>query len=207
MHQKEIETKKNKELWNLFLKGDDNAYAQLYKAYSNDMFVYGTHFTSDRESIKDCIQEVFIKIYSNRSNLKPVDNVKVYLFVSLKNKLFDLFKKDIKYFEIDTIEPVFCTDYSIEEKLINTENLYAQKKKIAQMLETITPRQREIIYYRYVEELSYEEICVLMKMNYQSVRNLIHRSILKIRDTFPDPIFIFSILILLVKKIDGNFLL
>ncbi|MDR1583512.1 MAG: sigma-70 region 4 domain-containing protein, partial [Prevotellaceae bacterium] len=40
---------------------------------------------------------------------------------------------------------------------------------VSRTMEQLTPRQREILYYRYVEELSYDDICRLMQMNYQSV--------------------------------------
>ena len=45
-------------------------------------------------------------------------------------------------------------------------------------------------YYRYVEEMSYDEIGELMHMNNQSVRNLVHRSILKIRELMHNDIFV-----------------
>ncbi|MDR0757828.1 MAG: RNA polymerase sigma factor [Tannerella sp.] len=171
----------NKALWNSFLSGDDTAFGLLYDTYLNRLYAYGLHFTSNRELVKDCVQDLFVKLYVNRKRLKPVDNVKVYLYQSMKNTLFNLFKKEVEHYQIDSIEPVFCIELSAEAQLIESEQLYEQKKRIARMMEHLTPRQREALYYRFAEELSYEEICRLMKMNYQSVRNLIHRSVLKIR--------------------------
>ena len=78
-------------LWKRFLKGDDRAYTELYNLYIDDLFAYGMHFTTNRESVKDCIQEVFISLYKDRSKQRKVNNIKSYLFVSLKNELFDLF--------------------------------------------------------------------------------------------------------------------
>lgn len=182
-------------LWVRFLEGDDEVYAQLYNLYIDDLFAYGMHFTSDRESVKDCIQEVFISIYKNRSKQKKIENIKYYLFTSLKYVLFDLFKKSIEYYEIETIEPVFNTEYSVEELFIKNETEQYNKAKIKEILQLLTPRQHEVIYYRYVEEMSYEEIGQLMHMNYQSVRNLLHRSIQKARELVPD--YVFSFLLIL----------
>lgn len=170
-------------LWKLFLKGDEEAYAELYTIYASILSAYGMHFTTNRELVKDCVQDVFIKLYANRSKLKPIDNVKVYLFTVMKNTLFNLFKKEVEHFQIDAIEPVFQIEYPIEHKMIEEERLYEQKKKIEWIMQRITPRQKEILYYRFIEELSYEDICKLMQMNYQSVRNLLHRTISSIRNT------------------------
>jgi DNA-directed RNA polymerase specialized sigma24 family protein len=59
------------------LLGDDKAYALFYNNIFEELFSYGMRFTSDRELIKDCIQDVFVKIYSNRSTLGKTDNIKL----------------------------------------------------------------------------------------------------------------------------------
>lgn len=182
-------------LWIRFLGGDDKAYTQIYNLYADDLFAYGMHFTSDRESVKDCIQEIFISTYKNRSKQKMVENVKYYLFSSLKYELFDLFKKSVEYYQIETIEPVFHTVYSVEDMFVQAETDQYNKAKVKEILQSLTPRQHEVIYYRYVEEMSYDEIGQLMHMNYQSVRNLLHRSIQKARELVPD--YIFSFLLIL----------
>ncbi len=150
-----------------------------------DLFSYGLHFTPNRELVKDCIQDVFVKIYCNRSKLSTTDNVKLYLFIALKNTLFNVFQKDNADYHIDTLEPVFTIEFSIEDKLIREEVEEEQSYQIDQMLETLTPRQKEVVYYRYIEGMEMREVCLLMNMNYQSVQNLIQRSFKKIRTVFP----------------------
>jgi RNA polymerase sigma factor (sigma-70 family) len=49
------------------------------------------------------------------------------------------------------------------------------------LLKTLTPRQRQAFQLYYIEERKYEEICQLMDMNYHSVRNLVHRGMLRLR--------------------------
>ena len=177
-------------LWKRFLKGDDRAYTELYNLYIDDLFAYGMHFTTNRESVKDCIQEVFISLYKDRSKQRKVNNIKNYLFVSLKNELFDLFKKSVEYYQIETIEPVFQTEYSVEEQFLKKETAHNNVVQVKKLLQVLSPKQNEVIYYRYVEEMSYDEIGELMHMNNQSVRNLVHRSILKIRELMHNEIFV-----------------
>ena len=180
------------DLWTRFIAGDDKAYAELYNLYIDDLFAYGIHFTSDREAVKDCIQEVFTSLYKNRSRQKKVNHIKCYLFTSLKNELFNLFKKNIEYYQIETIEPVFCTEYSVEDLFLKAEADRNNIAKVKKLLEVLSPKQNEVIYYRYVEEMSYNEIGELMQMNNQSVRNLVHRSIQKVREiTFKHAFFSF----------------
>lgn len=171
-------------LWNKLIDGDDDAYSCIYKKYVTELFSYGMRFTADRDLIKDCIQDVFVRIYRNRSNLSPTDNVKLYLFIALKNTLFNVFEKDKSFQDIDTIEPVFSVEYTIEDEIIHDEQIREQREKIERLLSVLTPRQKEVIYYRYVEGLSISDICSVMEMNYQSVLNLIQRSIKRLHATF-----------------------
>lgn len=176
-----------RELWNSFLAGDDEAFGLLYAMYVNQLYDYGLHFTSDRERVKDCVQDLFVKLYTTRKRLPVVDHVRVYLYHSLKNILFNTLKKETDCDRIDAIELVFHAALSAESQLIETEQQteqrYERKKRIARMMKNLTPRQQEVLYYRFAEELSYEEIGRLMQMNDQSARNLIHRTIRKIRNT------------------------
>lgn len=66
------------------------------------------------------------------------------------------------------------------------------------MLESLTPRQKEVLYYRYMKNLTYDEIGEIMQMNYQSILNLIQRSIKKLRETFAESKVYLSIIIQLI---------
>lgn len=171
-------------LWNRFLEGDEKAYLRIYKLYAQEMYSYGLFFTTNTDLVKDCLHDVFVKIYRNRKNLSSVDNIKLYLFMAMKNYLFDAFCKDKSMFHNDTVEPVFAPDFTVEDEMILREEQNYQSEKLQQMLDSLTPRQKEVLYYRYVENLSYDEIGEIMKMNYQSILNLIQRSIKKLRTTF-----------------------
>ena len=79
----------NKELllWRKNLAGDENAYTYIYRKYIEELFSCGMRFTPDKELVKDCVQDIFIKIYNNRSNLGATDNIrrKRKRFVKYKN--------------------------------------------------------------------------------------------------------------------------
>ena len=185
-------------LWNQFLEGDEKAYLYIYKLYAQDMYSYSMLFTTNSELVKDCLHDVFIKIHRNRKKLSQVDNIRLYLLKAMKNYLFDVFDKKKELFHNDTIEPVFSPEYTIEDKIIRQEELHYQSRKIRQMLESLTPRQKEVLYYRYMKNLTYDEIGEIMQMNYQSILNLIQRSIKKLRETFAESKVYLSIIIQLI---------
>ena len=78
----------------------------------------------------------------------------------------------------------FSLEPTVEEEFVNNEQYNNQQKKIKEILSILTPRQKEIIYYRFIQEMSMEEICILMDINYQSAQNLIQRSLKKIKQNY-----------------------
>ena len=64
-------------------QGDHKSFAQLYDMYVNQLFNFGLRLTTDRELLKDCIHDVFVKIYVKREELSEVVNFRSYLFISL----------------------------------------------------------------------------------------------------------------------------
>ena len=170
-------------LWDKFLSGDDDAYACIYRRYVQTLFSNALQFTTDRELIKDCIQDVFEKLHRNRHKLKPSDNVRVYLYVILKNSLINALKKERTYlYYIGGIE---SPSYEIvSDKLEEKEEKKKAQVKIQQIFDLLTPKQKEIIYYRYIRELDIKDIASITGMNYQSVQNVVQRSIKKIREFY-----------------------
>jgi RNA polymerase sigma factor (sigma-70 family) len=70
---------------------------------------------------------------------------------------------------------------NVEKDYIDNEQEMLDNVFVSKILDELSPRQRKAIVLYYIEEKKYEEICAIMDMNYQSVRNLIHRGISKLR--------------------------
>lgn len=167
--------------WEQFVSGDDDAFAWIYTTYAKRLFQYGICFCSDKELVKDCIQSLFTELFRNRFRTNQPENIKVYLFSALKNNLFrEIKRKQMKEGLTDDI--LFSLELSVEEQFIADEKYLLEKEKVSQLLSLLTPRQKEIIYFRFIQEMSMDEICSIMNINYQSAQNLIQRSLNKLRE-------------------------
>jgi RNA polymerase sigma factor (sigma-70 family) len=164
-----------------FHAGNTAAFSKLYNMYVNLLYSYGCKLTTDMELLKDCIQEVFIKIYNKRTELDTVANFKSYILISLKNKLCDESRKRVNLSDVSVDELDVVSSDNVEKDYIANEKEQMDNAFVTRMLDQLSPRQRKAIVLYYIEEKKYEDICVIMDMNYQSVRNLIHRGISKLR--------------------------
>lgn len=174
---------RTRELVNEFCAGNDCAFAQLYDLYIQMLFNYGMKITQDQELLKDCIHDVFMKVYSKRGEKNSINNLGSYLIISLKNRLFDEFRRQTFTTE-DAVEDYEfrCSTADVENDYLYTEHEQLQTAQVAHLMKNLTRRQRQAITLYYLEQRKYDEICQIMQMNYHSVRNLMHRGMLKLRE-------------------------
>ena len=64
----------NHYLWQNFLQGDKEALSGIFLNVHDDLFRYGFKLSGNENLVKDAIQDLFLKLWKNRSNLKPVEN-------------------------------------------------------------------------------------------------------------------------------------
>lgn len=171
----------DKEIWEELANGNNTIFQGIYKKYTPELYAYGCHFSQDQELVKDCIQELFLNIYKNIARLTPPNNLKHYLLLSMKNQLYMAFRKQKMTDNLEMSQLTFTSDSFANAALENQETEKEISSKVEKLLNTLNSRQKEIIYYRYIQELSITEICEIMDLKYQSAQNLIQRSLNKMR--------------------------
>ena len=161
-------------LWNQFKNGDEAAFVTLFRNYYSGLFNYGCKITADNNLVEDCIQELFLEMW--RSNGKAaILSMRAYIFKAFKFKLIRLITKNNKVQSFAAGENDF--ELSHEHFIIDKEISAIKKEKILAALQELSPRQKEIIYLKFYQDLSYEEVSEIMQINYQAARNLIYQAI------------------------------
>ncbi len=161
--------------WNNFRRGDESAYASLYQSYVHILYQYCSQFTIDKPLIKDCIHDLFVELWKNRSTIGDTTSVRFYLMASIKRKLvrhLNTQQKNtsneeipVEYWQINTA--------SHESLIISEEECESTNRHLSSALSKLPRRQREAIYLKFYMNMNNHEIADLMKINIQSVYNLV----------------------------------
>lgn len=170
-------------LWSAFRKGDEYAFGEITRIYYQSLFTYGARFSTDREFVKDCMQELFYEMWQRRETLGDTDFVKFYLFKSLRRKIYrESNKKTGPSQETDLN---YASEYSeganIEDHIIALETKEEKIQWVNQRILQLSKRQQEVIHLKFFEELDNESISQIMSISKQSVTNLIHRSLTELK--------------------------
>jgi RNA polymerase sigma factor (sigma-70 family) len=163
------------ELWDLFRAGDEVAYTRLIKKYSKILFNYGFRICQDKDFLKDCIQDVFLELWNRRLKISPTQAVKWYLFKAVRLRIF---REQSKWNRNEAPDEnyTFLVEFNIESKMITDLETMELGTRIKQVLNGLPPRQREIMYLRFYENLDFENISQIMEISKQSVHNLLQKA-------------------------------
>jgi RNA polymerase sigma factor (sigma-70 family) len=170
------------ELWVHLRQDDERAFEALMLMHYKPLFRYGTRLNPDEELIRDCIQEVFTSVWERRRSLPVIQSGRFYLLKALRKRLLYELRKTQRESPLDwTPDYHFWAEYAIDTSLIAGEEAHQQSQKLEMLLNALPPRQKEVIHLRFFQNLSHEEIAEMMQMNRQSVYNLLHETLRKLR--------------------------
>ncbi|HWL00440.1 MAG TPA: sigma-70 family RNA polymerase sigma factor [Parapedobacter sp.] len=190
MHKLEIKID-----WAAFVAGDEGIFERVYESFFDSLYNYGRKYTDDEELIEDAIQDLFVRFWKNRANLTEPLSLRNYLFKAFRNHLTDRLRVSGKYVSEDGIERFHMeVEMSIEHKKIHAEGEAIRNRKLQQAMELLTARQREAIFLRFYEGLSYEEIAEALEINIKGTYKLMARSIDAMRAALGGKADIFFIL-------------
>jgi RNA polymerase sigma factor (sigma-70 family) len=75
----------------------------------------------------------------------------------------------------------FSVEFSSDLRLIDEEHEVYQVRKLEGVLNSLSDRQKELIYLRFYQSLSFEQIAEVMNLSRQSVYNLLQKSLGSLR--------------------------
>ena len=135
--------------------------------------------------IKDVIQEVLINIWEKRENLSEEVNVKAYLLSSFRRALHRKIKPDIRIVDLQDYHYGFDFNATVDNDIIISEDARRRLEFIKDILNALSPRQKEIVYLRFFANMSREEIAQTLSIAPQTVSNIIQIALKNLRTYFP----------------------
>jgi RNA polymerase sigma factor (sigma-70 family) len=175
-------------LWEDFKKGEKYALSHIYYLYVNQLFRYGKKFSSDDELVKDTIQDLFFDLIRTRVNLGTTGHIYFYLIKAFRRRLLRSLSetKKLKLTDEEAEMQTANIVYSIEDEWIQKEQLTEKEEMVRKSLAELSPKQREILYYRFTCDFEYSQICEIMSLKYDSARKQVFRAIKALKDKLPD---------------------
>jgi RNA polymerase sigma factor (sigma-70 family) len=171
-------------IWDDFRFGDEASFKIIFETYHIPLFNYGHKFTADDHLIQDAMQNLFVKLWKNRSRIRETGSVKNYLYKSFRRVLLRMMDMKHRKYEFSALieDSEWSSRLEPDQTIVSRERVDAIRASLALALEKMSPRQREIIHLRYYEEMEYDEIAVIMQLSVSSTYKLVYKAIDTLRN-------------------------
>lgn len=165
-------------LFQQFREGDMEAYKTLYYHFFPAFIKYGSSMGFSEVASEDQVQELFIWLWKNRTQLIPSDNIESYIYAAFRNNLLN--QKRINSRRKQIIQSL---DRTKKDRVSQTPALEQGENSeiLSRLLDELPQQQREVIYLRYYEEKSIAQISEIMSLAPQIVSNYAYRALIKLR--------------------------
>lgn len=188
--------KEEQDIWRSFVSGNDQSLETLYRRYFDELYNYGSKWLNNPSLTQDSIQDLFVKLMRNRANLTVPDSVKYYLLRSFRSIVLDKLKvKDRVQLMDDPNESLFQVELCPEEQMIGQQEYNRLRKQLTDAIQQLTPRQREAIFLKYQEGLSYPEIAEMLSLSQKATYKLVARAIQTLRNVTDASMLIMAFLL------------
>ena len=153
----------------LIAEGNEKALASLYQLFSKRLLHFARLLTRSTELAEEIVEDTFVKLWSNRATIGNINNLSVYLYVTVKNRSLNAIERKAKelvnipfdHLEIEMGQPG-CDPYSL---LITAEMM----QRMQHAVESLPPRCKMIFKLVRQDGLSYKEVAEILNISVNTI--------------------------------------
>jgi RNA polymerase sigma-70 factor (ECF subfamily) len=160
-----------------------NKFEEIYSLESDNIFRFCLVRVSSREQALDITQEVFLRLWQTLSSSKEVLNYKAFLFTVARRLIIDWYRKK-KSVSLDSL---LSGDDDKEYEVVDESTMgssmsdKAEGRYLMSKINELKDKDRDIIYLRFVEDLSPSEIGEILGISANTASVRINRSLHELR--------------------------
>lgn len=147
---------------------------RLFNDYERMMFHYSLKYLGNKTDAEDAVSETFLRIIKNISKISNSDELQIkgYLFVTLKNIIFDILKerKIISEAALSENEEIGTDD--VEITYFSKQNIECLKEAF----EKLPEQYRSILLFNVKYEMTITEIASVLGLTYSAAQKKLCRA-------------------------------
>ncbi|WP_202552313.1 RNA polymerase sigma factor [Ginsengibacter hankyongi] len=167
-----------KDLLLLASKGCEDSFTNLFHLYKDRLYTFVLRLTNSEEQTLDLIQDIFMKLWMNRSVLATVDNLGSYIFRSARNNIINSFKRAMN--EASILSELQAPNNLHKDVEINFEYKILESK-FKNVVKKLPPQQRLVYTLSRDQGLKHEEIAQQLHISTSTVKNHMVEALKNIR--------------------------
>lgn len=160
----------------------ETIFKEVFAKEYNNLCRFANSYMQDSHLAEDIVQDTFIKIWEQKKELLTSPNIRFYLVTSVKNNCISALRKQNTRNEIFTDAAPESEPETFVTTRQHNEQLNEQKKKIAQALDKLPPKCKEVFLLIKLYDMSYKQAAETLEISVKTVENQMGKAIKTLRD-------------------------
>jgi len=159
-------------------KGDTDAAGALMDLHGETLMRYLYSIMGTRESAEDIFQDTWIKVMEKISLFDSNVNFRPWLFRVARNVAYDSLRRKKRWWSLDSGQPVEDGDRPMEiPDPTDFGHQVVTQETVKRLMGFLAPAFREVLYLRFFQDQSYEEIAELCRLPLGTVKSRLKRGL------------------------------
>jgi RNA polymerase sigma-70 factor (ECF subfamily) len=175
-----------------FQRGNEAAFTLLVGRFKDPLTNFVFRFIGDWDDCHDIVQEAFVRVYRSKHSYRPVARFSTWVYTIATN----LAKTHLRRKRLRNLVSFGTKTSDDKEALFDIPDEHARsdalvesnmrEQRIQKALDSLAAKYREVIVLRDIQELSYEEIATVTKLNIGTVKSRINRGRSQLQEMLKD---------------------
>ena len=149
--------------------GEEKALAELYVHFNKRLCDFANALLHSPEVAEEAVEDIFVKLWNRRNKINEIENLTIYLYVSVKNKALNTLSQMAKQL---TNAPFDYLDIHLKDASFNPQDLLITHEMMQRMqhaIEALPPRCKMIFKLVREDGLKYKEISQILNISVNTI--------------------------------------
>ena len=157
-----------------FLKGDDNGIVEIIRDYKDGLILFLNRYVNNIHIAEELAEDTFFKIVTKKPRFVAKYSFKTWLYTIGRNIAMNYLKRASKVSNVtfENLESMYADEKTLEKTYLIEE----QKIIVHRALSKIKDYYSQVLYLKFFEYLTNEQIAVVMRKNKRQIENLLYQA-------------------------------
>jgi len=167
-----LDDKSDRQLVSRLKLGDKKAFEEIFRKYREKIYYFAIRYYNSAEDAENVVQDVFIKLWDERENVKEELSLNNYIYTIAKNHLFNIQRKKIN----EKAYRSYIVEHLVQTPNLENEMIFADlKQSIDKIIDELPAQRKKVFVMGNIEGLSNKEVASALNLSVRTIE--VHKSL------------------------------
>ncbi len=164
------------------IRGDAEAFSEIYQWYAPRLYANLLRLVKDKDLAQEFLQDVFMKVWENRTKIHTHLSFRAYLFQISKHLVYDYYRREKIKTQVEHYLSHIGTELHTQ---VEDDLAYKQSKELLdQAIEKLPPMRKQVYVLCKIEGLSYQQVSEMLNISHSTISDHIVKASKFIREQY-----------------------